>query len=101
MFWTTKAHFLNDPFEIESQMEAAIAEVSATLFGPNRIYLDVKKLIGGKGKIRDIPNRYAKEGRGNADPQIHFVSLLRRFDQNRRASIRFAQRTYIISYYNQ
>jgi hypothetical protein len=44
--------YLNDPFETEAQLEAAIAEVSPTLFGSNRIYLDVKKLIGGKGKTK-------------------------------------------------
>ncbi len=33
MFWTSDKHYLNDPYETESQLEAAIAEVSATLFG--------------------------------------------------------------------
>ncbi len=56
MFWTSKDRYLNDPFETESQLESAIAEVSPTLFGPNRIYLDVKKLIGGKGKTKNIPD---------------------------------------------
>ena len=50
MCWTPKDHYLNDRFETESQLESAIARVSATLFGPNRIYLDVNKLIGAKGK---------------------------------------------------
>ena len=56
MLWTNKDHYLNDPFETESQLESAIGDVSATLFGPNRIYLDVKKLIGGRGKTKHIPD---------------------------------------------
>jgi hypothetical protein len=31
MFWTPEKHYLNDPFEAESELESAIAEVSATL----------------------------------------------------------------------
>jgi hypothetical protein len=38
MFWTPKDQYLNDPFETEAQMESTIAEVAATLLGPNRIY---------------------------------------------------------------
>jgi hypothetical protein len=30
MFWTPEKHYLNDPFEAESELESAIAEVSAT-----------------------------------------------------------------------
>ena len=54
MFWAPKDHYFNDPFETESQLESAISEVSETLFGPNRIYLNVKKLIGANGKMRNI-----------------------------------------------
>ena len=57
MLWTPEKQLANEPFETESQLESAIAEVSGTLFGPNRIYLDVKKLIGGKGKTKNIPDR--------------------------------------------
>jgi len=68
MFWTPQDQCPNDPFENESQLESAIAEVSATLFGPNRIYLDVKKLIGGKGKAKDIP-----DGHGLKPEEIKIV----------------------------
>jgi hypothetical protein len=54
MFWTSKDQYLNDPFETQSQLECAIAEVSATLFGPSRIYLEVKNL---RGQGQDEQNR--------------------------------------------
>lgn len=58
MLWTPEKHYLDDPFETEAQLEAAIAVVSATLFGPSRIYLDVKKLVGANGKTKNIPDGY-------------------------------------------
>lgn len=73
MFWTTKDHYLNHPFETEAQLEAAIAEVSATLFGPNRIYLDVKKLIGGKGKTKNIPDGYLIDLASKKEPRLYVV----------------------------
>ncbi len=73
MFWTPKDQYLNDPFEAESQLEAAIAEVSARLFGPNRIYLDVKKLIGGKGKTKNIPDGYLIDLTSKKEPRLFVV----------------------------
>ncbi len=62
MLWTSDKQYANDPFEEEAQLEAGIAQVSKHLFGPNRIYLDVKKLIAAKGKTKNIPDGY---GRGS------------------------------------
>lgn len=73
MFWTSKDRYLNDPFETESQLESAIAEVSATLFGPNRIYLDVKKLIGARGKTKNIPDGYLIDLASKKDPRLFVV----------------------------
>ena len=73
MFWIRQDHYLNDLFETESQLESAIAEVSATLFGPNRIYLAVKKLIGGKGKTKHIPDRYLIDLTSKKDPRLFIV----------------------------
>ena len=49
---------ISNPFEKEADLESAIREVSPALFGPDRIYLDVKKLIGTKGKTQNIPDAY-------------------------------------------
>ncbi len=58
MFWTSDTQFQEDPFDTEAQLESAIAEVAGVLFGPNRLYLDVKKLVGASKKTRNIPDGY-------------------------------------------
>ena len=73
MIWTTDKQYANEPFETESQLESAIAEVSTTLFGPNRIYLDVKKLIGGKGKTKNIPDGYLIDLTSKKEPRLFVV----------------------------
>jgi hypothetical protein len=73
MIWTPDKQYVNDPFENEPQLESAILEVSATLFGPNRIYLDVKKLIGGKGKTKNIPDGYLIDLTSKKDPRLFVV----------------------------
>ena len=73
MFWTLNDQYLNDPFEAESQLESAITEVSAILFGPNRVYLDVKKLIGGKGKTKNIPDGYLIDLSSKKEPRLFVV----------------------------
>jgi hypothetical protein len=73
MLWTPDKQYLNEPFEAESQLESAIVEVSATLFGPNRVYLDVKKLIGGKGKTRNIPDGYLIDLASKKEPRLFVV----------------------------
>ena len=73
MFWTPEKNYLNDPFETEAQLEAAIAEVSATLFGSNRIYMDVKKLVGAKGKTKNIPDGYLVDLTSKREPRLYVV----------------------------
>jgi hypothetical protein len=73
MLWTLEKQYANEPFETESQLESAIVEVSTTLFGPNRIYLDVKKLIGGKGKTKNIPDGYLIDLTSKKEPRLFVV----------------------------
>ena len=73
MLWTPEKQYANDPFENEPQLEAAITEVSKTLFGPNRIYLDVKKLIGAKGKTKNIPDGYLLDLTSKKEPRLYVV----------------------------
>ena len=73
MLWTPDKQYANDPFETEAQLEAAITEVSKTMFGPNRIYLDVKKLIGAKGKTKNIPDGYLLDLTSKKDPRLYVV----------------------------
>ncbi len=58
MLWSKEARYHLEPFEKEADLESAIREVSPVLFGPDRIYLEVKKLIGTKGKTQNIPDAY-------------------------------------------
>ncbi len=73
MIWTPEKQYANDPFENELQLEAAITDVSKTLFGPNRIYLDVKKLIGAKGKTKNIPDGYLLDLTSKKEPRLYVV----------------------------
>lgn len=45
-------------FESEAALEKAILEIQAELFGKNRLYLGVKKKIGAKGSVKNIPDGY-------------------------------------------
>src|SRR5215217_4223142 len=58
MLWSKETSYHLEPFESESDLESAIWEVSPVLFGSDRIYLEVKKLIGAKGKTKNIPDGY-------------------------------------------
>ena len=58
MLWTPKDTYREEPFELEADLEDAIRTVSADLFGPNRFYVDVKKKIGRKSKIINVPDAY-------------------------------------------
>jgi hypothetical protein len=56
--WTKSGLFRRTGYQSESDLEAAIITVQTELFGSNRIYLDVKKRIGGKTGPRNIPDGY-------------------------------------------
>lgn len=58
MLWTPTQQFHPWPFDKEAELEAVIAEVKTALFGESRTYLDVKKLIGERGKTQNIPDGY-------------------------------------------
>jgi len=58
VLWSKDSSYHLEPFEKEADLESAIREVSPVLFGPDRVYLEVKKLIGIKGKTQNIPDAY-------------------------------------------
>ena len=58
MLWTPTKKFQAEPFELEDELEQAVISLATPLFGESRIYLDVKKKIGGKGKQKNIPDGY-------------------------------------------
>ncbi|HEY5550526.1 MAG TPA: hypothetical protein VIK52_01455, partial [Opitutaceae bacterium] len=75
MLWTPTEKYFEHPFENESQLEAAITEVTGAFFGPDRIYLDVKKLVGAKGKTRNIPDGYLIDLTSRHEPKLFVVEV--------------------------
>lgn len=75
MLWTSKSQFHRWPFEKERELEETIAEVQAPLFGERRFYLDVKKLIGEKGKTQNIPDGYLLDLSSPKRPVLYLVEV--------------------------
>jgi hypothetical protein len=73
MLWTPNKIYENEPFEVEDDLESAILEVRETLFGDERIYLDIKKKIGSKGKTKNIPDGYLIDLSSKKDPKLYVV----------------------------
>lgn len=73
MLWSTTKQFLEEPFEKEEDLEKAVIELARPLFGDSRFYLDVKKRIGGKGKITNIPDGYLLDLSSKVEPKLYVV----------------------------
>jgi len=73
MLWTPGDTYLEEPFNTEADLESAIKTVSPALFGQNRIYLDVKKLIGAKGKVKNVPDAYLVDLTSKKQPILWVV----------------------------
>ena len=72
LLWTKDGHYRLASYQSESDLEAAINQVKAELFGQHRIYLDVKKKIGAKAGIRNIPDGYLVDLSGQK-PRLYVV----------------------------
>src|SRR5215213_7545905 len=73
MLWTPQDTYVEEPFKTEADLESAIKAVSPALFGQNRIYLDVKKLIGDKGKVKNVPDAYLVDLTSKKQPILWVV----------------------------
>jgi hypothetical protein len=73
MLWTPTNKFLEAPFEKEEDFEQAVVSLSKPMFGESRIYLDVKKKIGVKGKQQNIPDGYLLDLSSKRDPKLYVV----------------------------
>ncbi|MFC1584542.1 hypothetical protein ACFL5V_03230 [Fibrobacterota bacterium] len=73
MLWNPDKTYCIKPFEKEAELEEAILKVSGQLFGVSRIYLDVKKRIGVKGKTRNIPDGYLIDLSSKKEPRLYLV----------------------------
>jgi len=72
LFWTNSGAFRLVEYDSEADLEGAILQVQGQLFGPSRHYLDIKKRIGGKGSIRNIPDGYLLDLSG-PKPRLYVV----------------------------
>ncbi len=70
-----KTTYTEEPFELEKELEESIIEVAGELFGRNRIYLDVKKKIGAKGKVNNIPDGYLIDLSSTKEPKLYVVEV--------------------------
>jgi hypothetical protein len=73
MLWNPNKSYTHDPFDLEDELEKAIEEVAVPLFGPNRIYLETKKMIGKRGRTRNIPDGYLLDLTSSKDPKLYVV----------------------------
>jgi len=72
LIWTKNGPYYKVEYENEADLESAILEVQDKLFGSNRIYLDIKKKIGAKGGVRNIPDGYLIDLSGRK-PRLYVV----------------------------
>lgn len=73
MLWAPNKIYENEPFELEDDLESAILEARKDLFGDERIYLDIKKKIGSKGKTINIPDGYLIDLSSKKEPRLYVV----------------------------
>lgn len=73
MLWTGGKKYQPYPYAKEADLEKAILQVEADLFGPQRIYLDVKKKIGAAGKTNNIPDGYLIDLTSSRVPILYVV----------------------------
>jgi hypothetical protein len=72
LLWTKSGTYRLTSYRSESELEAAINQVKAELFGERRIYLDVKRKIGSKTGTRNIPDGYLVDLSGQK-PRLYVV----------------------------
>src|ERR1043166_7508343 len=73
MLWTPQKHYRDEPFETEADLEDAILSAATALFGDTRLYLDAKRLIGARGRTRNIPDGYLIDLSSSRDPKLFVV----------------------------
>lgn len=60
-------------YEKESEIEKDIIHLSDELFGEDRIYIDVKRKIGEKGKTNNIPDGYLIDLTSKRNPTLYVI----------------------------
>ncbi|MGD0922970.1 MAG: hypothetical protein ABSA70_14595 [Terriglobia bacterium] len=72
LIWTKSSAYRRVGYDTEAELESAILQVQAGLFGPNRVYLDIKRKVGAKGGLRNLPDGYIIDLSGKK-PRLYVV----------------------------
>ena len=72
LIWSSCGPYRRVEYPSEADLEEAILRVQTELFGSNRIYLDIKKKIGVRGGLRNIPDGYLLDLNGRK-PRLYVV----------------------------
>lgn len=75
MFLTESEVFISSPFENEDDLEKSIIKIQNKLFGNNRIYLNIKKIIGDKKRKQNIPDGYLIDLTNGKNPKLYVVEV--------------------------
>jgi hypothetical protein len=70
--WTPQGGYRAVPYQNEADFETAVTQIRSELFGPDRIYLDVKKKIGVRGIQENIPDGYLID-LSEAKPRLYVI----------------------------
>jgi hypothetical protein len=73
LLWNSSNTYEPLPYSKESELEEAVNEVKAALFGPKRIYLDDKRKIGAKGSTNNLPDGYLLDFTNPKEPRLIVV----------------------------
>jgi len=112
LIWTKTGSFVTVGYAVEADLEDAVLQVKDKLFGPNRVYLDIKKKIGAKGSPGNIPDGYlidltsrkprlyvVENELASHDPIGHvatqLVSFSRSFSQTEKLHLKETLRTHL------
>ncbi|MBN2579585.1 MAG: hypothetical protein JXB10_11395 [Pirellulales bacterium] len=72
LIWTQNGPYHQATYQSKADLESAILQVQQLLFGANRIYLPIKKKIGSKGGVCNIPDGYLIDLTGK-QPRLYVV----------------------------
>ena len=89
--WVESTRFRSIEYRDEAELEAVILEVKRHLFGGSRAYLDVKRMIGRHGGLRNIPDGYLIDLQ-RSPPQLYVVeNELQRHDALRHIAVQLLE----------
>src|ERR1700745_615553 len=72
VIWNPAGMYRRIDYESEADLESAIIQVQHQLFGRNRFYLDIKRKIGAKGAVQNVPDGYLLDF-SSAKPLLYVV----------------------------